>query len=446
MTDFKDHIEKYRKGELTSAEMHSLEKKALTDPFLADALEGAASISPEEFSMDVSEIDQKLASKSKNKKKIWLTPLRIAAGLVLLIGSFILTYYFIQPDDQLASKEEAPLPSTSGIGDSTTKKDELELLSLNQTTEEAKTKTELKAESDPVPSKADGAGEAKPQSGIATSTQTSPVVADNLSSEDQNVAAERSEIEQEEESKERTKVATAGPAPQDVKKEVLDKDVVARSQSRKNKLAETIQPQKVVRGQVTASEDNQPLPGVNVTVKGTTNGTVTDMEGNYSIPLESDQQKLVFSFIGLQTSEVVPGDYSTLNVKLQEDVSQLSEVVVTGQGIKTDRDDSETPVIKLAEPFGGRKAYDKYLENNLRYPIQALESKVKGKVTIEFTVGTDGALRDFSVRKGLGYGCDEEVTRLVKEGPKWVPGTEDNIAIESNVRVKMKFDPAKAKK
>jgi hypothetical protein len=234
MTDFKDDIEKYRKGELTSAEMHSLEKKALTDPFLADALEGAASILPEEFSMDVSEIDQKLASKSK--KKIWFTPLHIAAGLVLLIGSFFLTYYFNQPDDQLASKEEAPLPSTSGIGDSTTKKDDLELLSLNQTKEAAKIKRELKAESDPVPSKADGTGQAKPQSGIATSTQTSPV-ADNLALENQTFAAERSEIEQEEESKERTKVATAEPSPQDVKKEALDKDGVARSQSRKNKLA-----------------------------------------------------------------------------------------------------------------------------------------------------------------------------------------------------------------
>ena len=82
----------------------------------------------------------------------------------------------------------------------------------------------------------------------------------------------------------------------------------------------------------------------------------------------------------------------------------------------------------------------------MRYPQQALQSKVKGKVTIEFTVASDGTLHDFSVMKSLGYGCDEEVTRLVKEGPKWSPSTEDNVAIESNVKVKMKFDPEKAKK
>ena len=135
-----------------------------------------------------------------------------------------------------------------------------------------------------------------------------------------------------------------------------------------------------------------------------------------------------------------------MDVKLLEDVSQLSEVVVTGKGFKSDRDESETPVLKLAEPIGGKKAYDKYFENNLRYPQQALENKVKGRVTINFVVGTDGTLHDFNVVRSLGYGCDEEVIRLVNEGPKWLPSTEDNIAIESTVRVKMKFDPAKVKK
>jgi len=70
---------------------------------------------------------------------------------------------------------------------------------------------------------------------------------------------------------------------------------------------------------------------------------------------------------------------------------------------------------------------------------QALENKIKGRVTIQFTVSTDGSLSEFSVFKGLGYGCDEEVIRMVKEGPKWSPTTEDNVAVESEVRVRVKF-------
>ncbi|MBK7649491.1 MAG: energy transducer TonB [Flammeovirgaceae bacterium] len=75
----------------------------------------------------------------------------------------------------------------------------------------------------------------------------------------------------------------------------------------------------------------------------------------------------------------------------------------------------------------------------MRYPQEALARKIKGKVTIQFTVKTDGSLSEFSVLKGLGYGCDEEVVRLVQEGPKWQPTTEDNVAVESEVKVRMKF-------
>lgn len=443
MADVKDDIEKYRKGEFTPAQMHALEKKALSDPFLADALEGVESISPQDFSIDLFEISQRLAS--KREKVVWFTPFRIAAGLVLLISSFFLIYNFNQPDEQLAlQKENASSPNKSSLLDSISKKDQPKFLSLDQPKEEPK--TDLKAETGPTPNKADGSGEAKPTAGLSTSSQTAPTVVDEQAKADEIVSAELSEITSGEKTFEREKIAAAEPVQQELKKEAMDKDIVSRAKAKKSAVADDVHPQKMIRGQVTSSEDGLPLPGVNVTVKGTTIGAVTDMQGNYSIPVENGTQQLVFSFIGLQTSEVSPANKSTLDMKLLEDVSQLSEVVVTGQGFKSGRDENETAVIKLAEPFGGRKAYDKYLENNLRYPQQALESKVKGKVTIDFTIGTDGILRDFNILKSLGYGCDDEVIRLVKEGPKWYPSTEDNVAIESTVRVRMKFDPEKARK
>ena len=96
--------------------------------------------------------------------------------------------------------------------------------------------------------------------------------------------------------------------------------------------------------------------------------------------------------------------------------------------------------MRLAEPDGGRKAYDQYLEDKKIYPQQALENKIEGKVIIEFTVTTSGVLTDFNVIRKLGYGCEDEVIRLVKEGPKWKPTYIDNEAVESLVRVKTKFD------
>jgi Ca-activated chloride channel family protein len=86
-------------------------------------------------------------------------------------------------------------------------------------------------------------------------------------------------------------------------------------------------------GRVTASEDGTALPGVNVILKGTTNGTVTDAQGNYVITISDQGSILVFTFIGLKTKEVAIGTKNRIDVSLQADVAQLSEcVVVTGRG------------------------------------------------------------------------------------------------------------------
>lgn len=199
----------------------------------------------------------------------------------------------------------------------------------------------------------------------------------------------------------------------------------------------------MVSGQVTLADDGLALPGVNVRVKGFSTGTVTDLNGNYSLAVNDPDAVLTFSFIGLQTQEASQGQAPKLDIKLAEDVSQLSEVVVTGKA--TPADLSGEPVIKLAEPVGGLRAYDKYLEGNLRYPQQALDNNVKGRVSIQFTVGIDGTLGEFKVMRSIGYGCDEEVIRLVKDGPAWIPSTENSVPTESLVRVRMKFDPSKKK-
>lgn len=84
-----------------------------------------------------------------------------------------------------------------------------------------------------------------------------------------------------------------------------------------------------VSGRVTV-DDGTSMPGVNVIIKGTTQGTVTDVDGNFRITVPSNSTVLVFSFIGLQTNEVVVGDRSVLEVAMENDITQLSEVVVVG--------------------------------------------------------------------------------------------------------------------
>lgn len=92
-----------------------------------------------------------------------------------------------------------------------------------------------------------------------------------------------------------------------------------------------------VKGKIT-EEDGTPLPGVNVLEKGTTNGTVTDTDGVYTLNVSSAESILVFSFIGYLTEEIVVGNQATIDIQLKSDAKTLSEVVVVGYGTQDKKD------------------------------------------------------------------------------------------------------------
>ncbi|WP_224996284.1 TonB-dependent receptor [Cesiribacter sp. SM1] len=92
-----------------------------------------------------------------------------------------------------------------------------------------------------------------------------------------------------------------------------------------------------VKGRVT-DETGEPLPGVYIIIKGTSNGTVTDVDGNFSLEVPSAESVLVFSFVGMQTLERVVGDQTTINVQLKTDAEALEEVVVVGYGTQKKSD------------------------------------------------------------------------------------------------------------
>ncbi|MEJ1238797.1 TonB-dependent receptor [Chryseolinea sp. T2] len=95
---------------------------------------------------------------------------------------------------------------------------------------------------------------------------------------------------------------------------------------------------KQVTGQVTSKADGTTLPGVNVVVLGTTKGTTTDVNGNYTIQLAASENTLVYSFVGFSSQTVQVGDQTTINVVLEEDATSLEEVVVVGYGTQREKD------------------------------------------------------------------------------------------------------------
>ncbi len=92
-----------------------------------------------------------------------------------------------------------------------------------------------------------------------------------------------------------------------------------------------------VTGKVTGQKDGEPLPGVSVLQKGTTVGTTTDADGNFTINVNDNNPVLIFSFIGFASQEVPVNGRSNVSVMLTEDVTELNEVVVTALGVPREK-------------------------------------------------------------------------------------------------------------
>ncbi|MCG8309410.1 MAG: SusC/RagA family TonB-linked outer membrane protein [Cytophagales bacterium] len=109
---------------------------------------------------------------------------------------------------------------------------------------------------------------------------------------------------------------------------------------------EIVNQDRTVTGTVNEADTGDPIPGANVVVKGTTNGTVTDLDGNYSLNISGQEDVLVFSFVGFVSQEIAVGNQSVITVSLASDVTALSEVVVIGYGTvkKSDLTGSVTSV------------------------------------------------------------------------------------------------------
>lgn len=147
--------------------------------------------------------------------------------------------------------------------------------------------------------------------------------------------------------------------------------------------------ERVVSGRVTAQEDGSSLPGVNVLLRGTTNGTVTDTDGNYKLSVPATGGTLDFSFIGFATESVEIGERSVIDMAMVPDTKQLTEVVVTGQGFAKEK--------KALGYAVGRVGSEQISARPLNDVGRILMGKIPG-VTINPTGGTAGTGSSINIR------------------------------------------------
>src|SRR5690606_10050812 len=166
--------------------------------------------------------------------------------------------------------------------------------------------------------------------------------------------------------------------------QVISLQYVPISEPLNSNPAEVRVKQSEITGRVT-DELGAPLPGGSVQVKGTTQGTQTDLEGNLSLRVTGENVSLVFSLIGYQEEEIDVGQRTVINVRLKSDVEALEEVVVTALGITKEAK-------ALAYTTQNIKGEDLSRVKDMNY-INSLAGKVAGAIITKGTMGPGSASR-----------------------------------------------------
>jgi TonB family protein len=173
--------------------------------------------------------------------------------------------------------------------------------------------------------------------------------------------------------------------------------------------------------------DGAPLTGATIRLPGSARSAVTDEEGRFSLTVPRDAEQLQLVYLD-QNKFFKVGEKDSFRV--DQYVPVLSEAVIarkesvqshsiTPQSAKSMADTTAVNLL-LPHPSIDSTAYRQYIQDNLRYPEAAKAAGISGTVTLEFSFDPEGRPFNFFLRKSLGYGCDEEAMRLLREGPPWV--------------------------
>lgn len=419
-------IKKYLNGELDAKAMHQLERQTLDDPFLMDALEGYEQANRDQ-GLQLAAISARLQERiSANQKKILpLYFMAIAASVLIVftVGGLLLVNHQSDQKQRVASLEKTLAPL---------KPDSIQ----KATTDYKKPSTDERADHS-IPRRTVAAHQSK-ATGDAFVVQEPVVVAESKATAPNTETAADETASPEE-------MVVLGMQSSD--KKTKEVHIRNKAETNPNTLLETKVPgvtktegtdrseyntmsRNLLQGRVFARDNGLPLTGASVRLEGTNKTAVTDVEGKFTIPFDSNKQsRLLVASIGYETLEVVSKNRDSLKaITLEPNSSSLNEVVVTGYSTanKTTAVDS---LIK-SHPKAGWSDFRKYLRKN------AVSSDGKaGVVKLSFQVNHDGSITGITVTKSLSASSDQKAIDLINNGPEWL-GNKNGLPETVEVRVK----------
>ena len=374
-----DYIRGLRKGK----EAHRLEKESMQDPFLADAMDGYNQVEGN-HEQRIEKLRMQVSAHSAKKKNTYAITWSIAACLVIGFGisSYFLFLKKSITDEVFIAEESVPAK-------------------LPEATTPA-TPTNPATPAAPVTPRAD-------KKEMSASAVIEPMMEEALEQ-----TAELQEV-----------AATMNTSESASDKKMRMAKVV------------TIPNSNIIQGKVT-DEKGEPIIGASVAYKGTNIGTITNMNGEFSLVKKEGKKQLTAQFIGYDPVEIPVDTSQTMLIAMNENKQTLNEVVVVGYG--TNKNKKSTTVVTAKEqadkditpqPVIGKRKYQKYLKENLVRPTDEKCAQVKGKVVLTFLVNKEGRPFYIKVKESLCESSDKEAIRLIQEGPDWIYG---NKSVEITVK------------
>ncbi len=378
-------IARYHAGQMPAHEMHALEKAALDDPFLADALEGYQFTATP--AADLQSIRERLFEKQgENKRRtVWMVPqwLKVAAILLVLAGGTWLALSGLQQDNDSLAIQEKP--------------EELTRFNKNKPDSVA-TKTDPAPENNQVFS--------------TTNEGNDPVEAAPAKPARNAVAARKTKTRSLPEARQPAAIAMSPTANVPASTQpVLNSDSLLMNRMAQNDRIYTDKTNAIVRGNENRNADlrNRSMPMLE------NNNQVRNQDGYYRNPPDTA------AVIAMGTERKSLADSSQqINIVMQPTKDEAAEVVVLGNSQKAKEGMMRRVVVDSLEPAVGWASFDDYIASNIKEPEDIRYKKLPGgEVELSFDVNRKGEPVNIAVVKSLCTKCDEEAIRLLREGPKW---------------------------
>ena len=406
-----DYIRGLRKGK----EAHRLEKESMQDPFLADAMDGYNQVEGN-HEQRIEKLRMQVSAHSAKKKSTYAITWSIAACLIIGFGisSYFLFLKKSMTDEVFIAEESVSIKLAEPAAPPTPAIPATPTVPATPQKEIALATTKVKTDSTPISEITARQADKKDMiAEIQTTSQPqgAPVAAVPMMEEVSEETAALQEV-----------VATI--------------DTFESESDKKMKMAKvaTILPQNnMIKGRVT-DEKGEPLIGASVTYKGTNIGTITNMNGEFSLVKKDDKKRLTAEYIGYDPVEIRVDTSRTMLIAMNENKQTLNEVVVVGYGAKKNKKSttlgSDAKVKEQTEkeitpqPVIGKRSYQKYLKEHLVRPTDEKCAQVKGKVVLTFLINKEGRPFYIKVKESLCESADKEAIRLIQEGPDWIYGNK----------------------